>query len=370
MKGAREKIGSVRRCVSIFARRPKIGVHVWIPSNPYSDMLYKQFRGATAPQPMTLLEELAAFTMLPAAGRLLWIHSEASYSWGRHGQKLDAAYASYIRSLERWSAKNGKLVWTIHDDGLHLNDPDSSRIIRIRSKLGEMADCIHVHSEAAKKLVVSKFGLMPERIMVVPHPSYASLYPTPLYEFAAANVTTRRRLLCFGHIKRYKNYDALAAALNGLGSDSFSKLTIAGKPDGDIVLPVSSLRRNLELDLKLGFVPDSDVPDLFAMADFLILPYEDTLTSGAVALSMGFGVPVIAPDLGGMREAVPAANGVLLYSPGDPDGLENALRLARDMSAEEYSNLAKSCHEFGEAIHPDVLSLRLLNSLIERGVYL
>lgn len=177
LKTIRAKIGVLRRCATILTRRPRLGVHVWIPGNTYSDMLYRKFRGSLAPQPMTLLEELDAFTRLGARNRILWIHSEASYSWGRKENELAAAHRSFLRSLNRWSRKGGRLVWTVHDDGLHLNDPDATRIATIRAKLREMADFIHVHSQAAKALVVAKFGVNGEQVVVVPHPSYAPLYP-------------------------------------------------------------------------------------------------------------------------------------------------------------------------------------------------
>jgi beta-1,4-mannosyltransferase len=361
----RARLGIARRQLGILWRRPRLGVHVWMSDNPYSDVLYRQFRGARAPMPLPLIEDLDAFTRLPAAGRLLWIHSEASYSWGRSGDALADAHRRYLAGLDRWARKGGRLVWTIHDEGLHLNDPDPARIHAIRERLRAMAALVHVHSEAAKASVAERFGIDPARVIVVPHPTYASLYgdaaPT------GAEGDGPRRLLCFGHIKPYKNYGALAAALDRLGPGSFARLTIAGKPGG-AALPEADYRRNIDLDLRLRFIPDAEVPPLFADADYLVLPYIDTLTSGAAALSMGFGVPVIAPDLGGMREAVPPENRPLLYAADDPDGLTGALRRARDLSAADYRALAERCRIFGEAFHPDRVSADLVRLLDERGL--
>jgi len=362
----RAKLGILRRCARILLRRRALGIHVWIPDNPYSDMLYRKFDGALAPEPMTYVEELDAFTRLPARRRLLWIHSEASYSWGRTGDDLAAAHQTYLASLKRWSSNGGKLVWTVHDTGLHLNDPDPGRIQSIREKLRDVADCVHVHSEAAKGVVVRDFGVAAERIVVVPHPSYAPLYSKA--DPARHQPTGLRRLLCFGNVKAYKNYDGLAAAIEALGPGSFERMTIAGKSDGTVVLPAENYRRSVDLDLRLRFIPDEEVPQLFGDADFRVLPYTESLTSGAAALSMGFGVPVIAPDLGGMREAVPEANRPLIYAPDDPDGLKKALRRARDMTPDEYDRLAVQCQAFGAAIHPDRISAALIGILSERRI--
>ena len=362
------RVGLLRRGIGILMRRPRLGVYVWMSGNPYSDLLYSQFRGFRTPRRMTQLSELDAFTRLPPAKRLLWIHSEASYSWGRGGRELEKAHRSYLGSLERWARKGGRLVWTIHDEGLHLNDSNTARLQAIRDKLRDMADYVHVHSEAAKAAVMARFGIEDARIMVVPHPSYGSLYQDAAMD-QEMDADGPRHLLCFGFIKAYKNYDALAAALEQLGPGGFAQLTIAGTPPGEgVVLPEESYRRNLDLDLRLRFIPDREVPDLFADAHFLVLPYTESLTSGAAALSMGFGVPVVAPDLGGMREAVPVENWPLLYAADDPGGLVEALRRARDISAVEYRALVQQCRAFGRSIQPDRISADLVCILNEHGI--
>ena len=368
----RAKLGVFRRCISIIFRRPRLGVHVWIPSNSYSDMLYRQFTGANAPHPMTYLAELDAFSRLGSRDRVLWIHSEASYSWGCAGDQLAAAHRSFLSSLDRWSRKGGTLIWTVHDDGLHLNDPNTARIAGIRDRLRKMADCVHVHSQAAKALVIERFGVDRESIIIAPHPSYAPLYPCiPALKAevdCGPGQEIARNLLSFGNVKRYKNYDYLAAALDALGPGSFAGLTIAGKIGDDTVLPAKAFRRNVTLDMQLRYIPDAEVPLLFAEAHFLVLPYTESLTSAAAALAMGFGVPVIAPDLGGMRESVPEDNWPLIYPADDPDGLANALRQARDMSAAQYRALRDRCRDFGVTIHPDRVSAKLIALLEARSL--
>jgi len=344
-------------------------VHAWLPGNPYSDMLYRRFQGPLVPQRMTMMAELDAFTRLPVRGRLLWIHSEASYSWGRSGSALEEAFRTYLGALQRWAGKGGKLAWTIHDDGLHLNDPNRDRIEAIRDTLRDIADCVHVHSETAKSLVIRQFGIPAGRIVVAPCPSYIPLYPdSGLAIESDQGRPSRRTLLCFGHVKAYKNYDALADSLEELGPGHFRALTIAGAIGGDLQLPEERYKRVVNLNLELRFIPDELVPRLFADADFQVLPYKESLTSSAATLSMGFGVPVIAPDLGGMRETVPPSNWPLIYSAEDPSGLTNALRLASEMSEVDYGSIADDCRARGLEIHPDRVSQQLVDALFERGL--
>ena len=82
----------------------------------------------------------------------------------------------------------------------------------------------------------------------------------------------------------------------------------------------------------LDHVPDEDVQVFFRAADAVAMPYVDITTSGAVMLAMSFGLPVVAPALGCIIEAVPVGAG-FLYDPDEPNGLRDAiLRVRKDRS--------------------------------------
>lgn len=365
LKMMRSKLGELRAIARVLVARRRVGVHHWLVENPYHQMIYSRFEGDMRPAKLTHSVELAAFSRLPAKGRVLWIHSEASYSWTEEGVDLDQSFARYHRALTRWVEKGGMLAWTVHDTGLHLSDDDPKRIAQLRQILCDNAVLVHVHSEAAKAQIAEQFGLDPARIDVVPHPSYAAHYAHDAQR-SVEDVANPRSLLFFGYLKPYKNFEGLAQALISMGSGSFAKLTVAGRKSTDVDLHSEQLAQAMTLDARLRYIDDAEVPDLFAGAHFLTLPYTESLTSGAAALAMGFGVPVIAADLGGMRESVPVENHKLLYSTQDAGGLAQALQAARDMSVEDYTQLRAACQAFGDAIHPHRVSEKLLNLLTAR----
>ena len=118
----------------------------------------------------------------------------------------------------------------------------------------------------------------------------------------------------------------------------------------------------------LTFVPDEEVGPLFAGTDFLVLAYERSFTSGAAALAMTMGVPVIASDIGNMREAIPPQNHALIYDPNQPGALREAIETACRMPAEQHLALQRACLDFAAARTPEKFARRLTEEIRARGL--
>ena len=78
--------------------------------------------------------------------------------------------------------------------------------------------------------------------------------------------------------------------------------------------------------------------------DFFVLPYKDITTSGAAALALSFGRPIIAPSIASFPEVVTSKSGIL-YDPSQPKALTRALQKARDRSYSE-SEIFWYAHQF------------------------
>jgi glycosyltransferase involved in cell wall biosynthesis len=73
------------------------------------------------------------------------------------------------------------------------------------------------------------------------------------------------------------------------------------------------------------FIADDEVEIYFKSADILVLPYTQIFQSGLPFLSYSFGLPVIASDVGALREdVVDGINGIVCRSM-DPEDLASAL---------------------------------------------
>ena len=144
-----------------------------------------------------------------------------------------------------------------------------------------------------------------------------ALLPHPLYDHFGAALpmrTARERLgipddrkvsLFFGFIRDYKGLDLLIEAMALLPTDHV--LVIAGEPYGDMAKYYAAIDR---LGLRhrvvdhIRYISDQEVPLFFSAADVVVLPYKSATQSGITAIAYHFGTPMIATDVGGLKESV------------------------------------------------------------------
>jgi glycosyltransferase involved in cell wall biosynthesis len=139
---------------------------------------------------------------------------------------------------------------------------------------------------------------------------------------------TGRRLRCVGALLPHKGQDVLLAALGRIRSLEW-RCELVGPSDVDPAFT----RRLLALAADVGIAERvlitgprhaNPVDGLYSGADLVVLPSRTESYGMAVAEALACGVPVIAADTGGVREAIEPAAG-LLVPPGDPAGLAAAL---------------------------------------------
>jgi glycosyltransferase involved in cell wall biosynthesis len=134
------------------------------------------------------------------------------------------------------------------------------------------------------------------------------------------------RLLFFGVVRPYKGLDVLLHAL-AAGPAEVS-LTVAGEFWGgldDTRRLVDSLGLTGRVDLRPGYVPAAEVPDLFAKVDALVLPYRTATASQNVWMAFEHGVPAITTRAGALADHVREGTDGLLCEPGDVSSLTDAL---------------------------------------------
>ncbi|MBP8824146.1 MAG: glycosyltransferase [Flavobacteriales bacterium] len=163
--------------------------------------------------------------------------------------------------------------------------------------------------------------------------------PHPLYDHFGAPVppgdarrqlglpAEARVLLFFGLIRNYKGLDLLIDAFGLL--DQRYHLVIAGEPYGDFSsyrqqIAISPLRENIHVHTR--FIADAEVPLYFGAADAVVLPYRSATQSGITAVAHHFGVPVVATDVGGLREALDGGRAGVLVPTVSAHGIEAGIR--------------------------------------------
>jgi glycosyltransferase involved in cell wall biosynthesis len=117
--------------------------------------------------------------------------------------------------------------------------------------------------------------------------------------------TSKKTLLFFGFIRDYKGLDLLINAMNQL--DDTYQLIIAGEVYGSFekyqtLINHSTAKDRIHLFNK--YISDEEVPTYFSAADTCILPYKSATQSGITAISNHFTLPIIATDVGGLKETI------------------------------------------------------------------
>jgi len=77
--------------------------------------------------------------------------------------------------------------------------------------------------------------------------------------------------------------------------------------------------------LRIAYIPDEEVEIYFKSADVLILPYKHIFQSGVIFLSYNFGLPVIATDVGSLREDIVDGRNGFISEPESPDDLADKI---------------------------------------------
>lgn len=115
----------------------------------------------------------------------------------------------------------------------------------------------------------------------------------------------KKCILFFGFIREYKGLDLLIQAFNQL-DDSF-ELIIAGEVYGsfDAYEKHIEVNKNKErIHKHVKYIGDKEVPTYFSAADVCVLPYKSATQSGITSISFHFELPMIATDVGGLKELI------------------------------------------------------------------
>lgn len=249
------------------------------------------------------------------------------------GQSYPAKVAYALKllvDLRLAKARGVRLVWTVHNIVSHETTVPNLEIWLTR-RMVALVDALIVHSEGARLAVMEQFKVSAEKIAIIAHGDFADAYGEKVPRAEA-----RQRLgidlqlpvfLFFGMIRPYKGVEQLLEIWNKSPTVHQSALLVIAGDARDSVLANSitlAASSTPNVHLHMRYVANSEVPLFFGIADFVVLPFKRSLTSGTIALAQTFSIPIIAPRIEATRipDLLPLAH---LYDATDPCGLANAL---------------------------------------------
>jgi Glycosyltransferase len=152
----------------------------------------------------------------------------------------------------------------------------------------------------------------------------------------------RKTLLFFGLIRDYKGLDILIDTMAELGDDY--QLVIAGECYGSFdkyqqQIEASPAKERIKVINQ--YISDKDIPPLFSAADLLVLPYRSATQSGVIPLAYYYELPIVATDVGSLKETVAQAGTGIITQP-EPRAIARAIKQYFSASTEEYkANIRK-----------------------------
>ncbi len=128
---------------------------------------------------------------------------------------------------------------------------------------------------------------------------------------------SKKTILFFGLIRDYKGLDLLIDAFSELNDDY--QLVIAGEVYSNLQKyksQIAASKAKSRIYFFNQYIPDSEVQNYFSAADVCVLPYRSATQSGITATSFHFEVPIIATNVGGLKEIIDAPElGLIVEEP-------------------------------------------------------
>jgi D-inositol-3-phosphate glycosyltransferase len=205
-----------------------------------------------------------------------------------------------------------------------------------------------VHTKKTKAELFADFGVNENKVTVIPF-GINNTVPNTILSAAEAKrllgiSSDDKTLLCYGQIAPYKGLEYLAAAFAELlKRDRSYRLIIAGKPkwNQDYWNQIAQLITNSgvrhRVIERIEHVPDEETELYFKAADVLVLPYTQVFQSGVLFLGYSFGLPVIAADVGSLKEEIIEGKTGFVFKPRDSSDL--ASKIENYFTSELFRNL-------------------------------
>jgi D-inositol-3-phosphate glycosyltransferase len=245
-----------------------------------------------------------------------------------------------------------KIVLTAHNVNAAKRDGKDSLRNRLSLRFQyRMSDHIFVHTERMKGELLNEFGLDDQKVSVIP---FGINNTIPTSEMSARDAkqalgvsADEPTVLFFGQIAPYKGLEYLVAAIaDVLTRNNRVRLIIAGKIKRGSTSYWEQIREGIlstaitdRVIERIRFIPDDEVELYFKAADVAVLPYVTIFQSGVPFLAYSFGLPVLATDVGSLKEDVVEGKTGFVCKPCDSVDLARTIEkyfastLYRDLAA-------------------------------------
>ncbi|MCP4005094.1 MAG: glycosyltransferase family 4 protein [bacterium] len=300
-----------------------MSVRVVIPQKPGINSYLELLGEALAEEGWTV--EYAFPPNPDSLAPITWIH------WPEQLTDYQRPSADDVERIGAWlqaSARQGVLVWTVHNTHRHgmPDDPGFRALYELTARHAQ----VHLHhGHRSVERVRAEFpAAEPIVTSVFRHGGYWDLLGEHTRESARASLgiaPDARVLLVFGQVRESREYMLAlrAARVKGwrvLVAGQLPRVRRRERPGFWLAVR----RAGDRFEHRAGPFEPEQVDRLVKAADAVLIPRYECLNSGNVFLGFTFSLPVLGPDVGNVGEVL-RETGNPLFEPGRAGDLERAL---------------------------------------------
>lgn len=221
----------------------------------------------------------------------------------------------------QWWLARYPVLLTQHDPAPHSGDVYRLPSYFIHRTQQRLAKRIVVHGQYLKDVLLSRRGVPPNKISIIPHGDY-SFY---LRWRNSAVTPIQNSVLFFGRIVDYKGLDVLLESLIGLERGGLPvTLLLAGEGSLAKYQPLLAQLPHKIIDNRI--IPEAEVLRYFDLSTLVALPYREASQSGIVSIALPAGTPIVASRVGALPEILKHGENAWLVEPNDPAELAGAIK--------------------------------------------
>ncbi len=181
-----------------------------------------------------------------------------------------------------------------------------------------------------KALYAKEYRLNADRVRVVPNGINLERYMTWRDKRDGARaqlgIASEQRVVLFvHHLSRRKGAHRIKFIAERFADDQSIIFLVAGSGPLEREVTGGNIRR-------VGDVPQDVIPRYFAAADVFLMPSEEEGFPNVLLEAMALGIPIVASDVGGVREIVPDGIKDFVIT-GDDDAFAQKIKLLLDDTA-------------------------------------